>query len=140
MSKKNHRIQVPIPSGSDRITTPQETKSSNSLHPAFCFRHIDEDYSLKNCEKDVQALLSQKLEELGKLNWESIQNAGRKGKGHEKIERNALKKRQKGDIPGDRKYLSFRLGKGRNSVFIGYRIGKVFYIVWIDPHGELYSH
>lgn len=139
MPRKN-RIKDPDIAGSDRIIPPADVQSTNQMHPAFCFRHIENMYSLKNCDKDTQALLSQKLEELGQLNWENIQKADKKGKGHEIIEQNSLKKRQKGQIPADRKYLSFRLGKGKNSVFIGYRQGKVFYVVWIDPHGKVYSH
>lgn len=127
-------------SGSERIIPPSEVRSTHQLHPAFCFRHIESDFSLKKNDKNIQALLSQKLEGLGQLNWDQINKADRKGQGHEIIEQHSIKHAQKGKIPLDRKYLSFRLGGGKNSVFIGYRSGKVFYICWIDPQGKVYSH
>lgn len=138
MSKKKG-IKTPDILDGKRITTPASVQSTNHLHPAFCFRHVQSEFSIGKCDRNTQALLSQKLEELGRLNWNQIQSTSRKGKGHEVIQQNSIRAPQ-AKIPGDRDYLSFRLGKGKNSVFIGYRVGKVFYIVWIDPNGEVYSH
>jgi hypothetical protein len=115
-------------------------QSSNVLHPAFCFRYVDSNYSINRCNKDAKVALASKIEELSQINWDCIQKTPRHGAGHEIIEQASIKKPLPSNTPGDRKFLSFRLGNGKNSVMIGYRKEKIFYIIWVDPNGEVYNH
>ncbi len=138
------RISPPTPSGSKRIKAPNHNainkESTNTLHPAFCFRYIDKNYSISKCDKDAKAALANKIQELSHVTWDTIQKAPRHGAGHEIIDQECIKRPLPLNTPGDRNFLSFRLGNGKNSVMIGYRKDKIFYVIWIDPNGELYNH
>ena len=115
--------------------------STNHLHPAFCFRYnTAKQYSIKQFDRDTQASLANTLYELGQLTWNQIIQDNHHGKGCEKIPQNSIKESLPSNTPGDRKFLSLRLGHGKNSVIVGWRENKIFYIVWIDPNGKVYSH
>ena len=74
------------------------------------------------------------------MTWVEIQSSNRHGAGHEKIKQDSIKVNLPEDTPSDRNFLSFRLGGGKNKVIIGYRIDKLFYVVWIDTKGKIYEH
>jgi hypothetical protein len=138
------RISPPKPSGSKRIKPPSHNainkESTNTLHPAFCFRYVDRNYSISQCDKDAKVALANKIQELSQITWDSIQKAPRHGVGHEIIEQASINKPLPANTPEDRNFLSFRLGNGKNSVIIGYRKDKIFYVIWVDPNGDLYKH
>lgn len=121
----------------DRVSA---ASGHNHTHPAFCFRYIQRDYTIDNYDVTLQATVAKRLQHLGQITWAEIQKAPRHGTGHEIISQHAIKKPLPPDTPGDRHFLAFRLGQGKQSVMIGYRKAKVFYVVWVDPHGHVYSH
>lgn len=127
---------------SSRIREPDEvpTSSSNDLHPAFCFKHCQTQFTIDDCDNDAKVRLAEKIYKLSNINWNEIQKSPRHAMGHEIINLNSIRVPLPVKTPGDRNFLSFRLGGGKKSVFIGYRERKVFYVVWIDPNGEVYSH
>lgn len=143
MSKK--KIKNPeLEKGHNKIRPQHDVStlcSSNTTHPAFCFRYIQSNYCIKQHDVKIQAACAKRLQHLGKLTWAEIRKAPRHGAGHEIIEQDSINERLPPNTPGDRNFLVFRLGyKGKRSVMIGYRKGKVFYIVWIDPDGQVYNH
>ena len=117
---------------------PPDASSSNYLHPAFCFKHLQPDYNLERCSSHEKAALSETLVHLSQISWSTIQSSGRHGLGHEKIASSALKTKIPNAVPEDRNFLSFRFcGK---KPMIGYRVDKIFYVLWIDTKFSVYSH
>lgn len=141
MGKKKRIKKTKLEKGT-HVPAPHETPFSNSnhTHPAFCFRYIQSDYCLKKYDKALQAACAKRLQHLGQTTWGEIQKTNRHGMGHEKINQDSIKVSLPPNTPGDREFLAFRLGSGKQSVMIGYRKEKVFYIVWIDPNGAVYNH
>ncbi len=145
MSSKNQKhIKSVLKDHRNKIAAPEDeyrSISTNDRHPAFCFKHIQKGFSIDDCSDDkIKAIFVTKLQHLSQTSWREIQQTARKGAGHEIISIDSLKMPTPKNTPEDRDFLSFRLGGGRNSVFLGYRDGKIFYIVWIDPNGKIYSH
>ena len=115
-------------------------RSSNGLPPLFSLEHLPSysRYSLSGCTKDEKAAFADTLAKLSKMTWGDINQAPRSGSGYEKILRNAIKagtSHVKEDVEF---FLAFRcLGK---APMVGYRVDRVFYVVWIDREFTLYSH
>lgn len=139
---KKKRIKKTKSGKGTHVHTPNETSfsSNNHMHPAFCFRYIQSDYCLEKYDKELQAACAKRLQHLGQTTWGEIQKADRHGMGHEIINQDSLNVSPPPNTPGDRNFLVFRLGFGKQSVMIGYRKEKIFYIVWIDPKGKVYNH
>jgi len=142
MSKK---IKPPALKTRQKIRGPslsvQTTSSSNDTHPAFCLRYIQSDYSVDRYSKEIKANFAERLQQLGQIPWKEIQKSPRHGMGHEKISRNSIQQPLPLNTPYDREFLAFRLGgSGKQATMVGYRKEKVFYIIWIDPNGEVYEH
>ena len=139
-----NRIQKVSENKGRRILNPSDSQikgSTNHLNPAFCFQYIQEGFTIEDCVDDkIKAIIATKMQHLSQISWEEIQKLPRQKAGHEKISQNSLKVSIPNNTPPDREFLSFRLGGGKNSVFIGYRKDQVFYVVWIDPNGKVYNH
>ncbi len=123
-----------------KIKSSHSKRSSNSEHPAFCFNKLNHLHNLDKCEKLDQIAFAKKIVSLGSMTWAEIQSSNRHGVGHEKINQNSIQPSLPEDTPNDRNFLAFRLGGGKHKVIIGYRIGKLFYVVWIDTKGKIYRH
>ena len=138
-SKKIKRAKV---NGGNRILAPKPVpeNSSNHMHPAFCFKFCQKKFTIDDCDKDTKALLADKIYKLSQVNWGELQRNNRHGLGHEIISKDSISVAVPLTTPDDREFLCFRLGGGKNSVFIGYRVAKIFYVVWVDPNGQVYEH
>ena len=81
------------------------------------------------------------LQDRSSLTWAVIGAAPRRGLGSEKISQSSLRVPIPASVPVDKrdKIVSFRFGGGVER-FLGYRDVRVFYVVWIDPHGKAYDH
>jgi hypothetical protein len=127
----------------------KETKSfnlrmgnTNNLNPALCFKFLQKGYDIAellrtNNSEYFKDFLS-KIDSISRLTWQQIINSSRKGIGCEKISVSAIKVTIPPFITKERDILSFCL----SGLFriLGVREGKVLYIVWIDPKGEVYRH
>ena len=115
--------------------------STDSLHPAFCFRYLHNDYDIDKLllaeDKSIKSFLS-KLNNLSKITWQEIIRSSRYKNGTEIISSNQLKKPLPKEITLDMNILVFHL----QDLFrlIGVRDGKVFYALFVDINGELYNH
>ena len=87
--------------------------SSNSLHPAFCFKYIVKKHSLDKCKTEERAALALTMQKLGQKNWGEIQSAGRHGLGHEKIDKNSIKVAVPTSVPKGITLIAFRFS-GKN--------------------------
>lgn len=76
---------------------------------------------------------------LSRTEWRIIRQASRKGLGSEKIARNAISHAVPPSVTEDvQSFLALHYqGKKR---FVGYKVDKVFFILWIDHNFKVYDH
>lgn len=123
--------KVKLPSSSD-MERPDE------LHPVFSFENMVPGYDVEDCEKPDRAALAVTLLKLSKMTWAQIKQCPRHGLGFETIERNCIKPGIPPFITPEVRLLAFRFS-GKKAM-VGYRIGRTFFIVWLDRNFSLYPH
>jgi len=72
------------------------------------------------------------------MTWKEISVANRKGMGYEKIARNALSVELPAHVTPDVNLLAFRFYG--NAPMVGYRVKRVFHILFLDRDFTLYDH
>lgn len=126
------------PKGSKRILPPEEPVSTDRETPAFCLRYIDSQYSLELCSDSEKIALVDQMRLLSQMSWIQIKGQHRHGAGSEKINRSAIKRPIPIHITDEIPLLAFRFD-GKKAM-VGYRLGRIFHIVWLDCNFTLYSH
>jgi hypothetical protein len=134
------RFKPPLKETGKRLR-PHESSDipAQTQPPHFSLEHLSNDkhFTLDTCTKDQKAAFADKLRQLSKLTWAQIMNAGRHGQGLEKISRDSIKS----PVPSlyrAEHFLAFRFfGK---APMVGYREGRTFFIIWLDPNFKLYNH
>jgi hypothetical protein len=108
-------------------------------HPVFCFKHLHEDYHLRECDNQEKKCLIERIVLLSSCTWNKLQLAPRHGIGSEKIAKNAI--RASIPHPFDEDYgdpLAFRFD-GMKTI-VGFRKGFLFHVIYIDRNFTLYAH
>ena len=111
---------------------------SSTLPPVFCLHYLDRDYGLSQCERVLKVSLIDKLYELSQLTWNQIINTHRHGLGLEKIPYGQIKGRMPTHITNDQDFIAIRFHQLKPVV--GYRMERIFHIVWLDYNMTLYDH
>ena len=95
--------------------------------------------SFSCCENDDQLHLVKRIFMLSRIPWKQIRSAPRKGLGSEEILRTSIKRAIPTQVTDDVEYFHalHYVGKKR---FIGYRVGQIFYILWVDHNFKVYNH
>jgi hypothetical protein len=135
------RIQKPsINQGKNiRIEEYQSTNTDNQS-PIFCLEYIQKGYYISNCTKDEQVAFLDSLFSRRNLPWTDLKGMHRHKLGPEKIARNAIK----APIPPlilikpDTTFLAFRFDGLK--AMVGFRVGRLFYVLWLDQQFKLYRH
>lgn len=79
-----------------------------------------------------------KIRRLSKLSWREIRQSGRHDLGPEKIDQGSIRAPIPQFITDDVRLLVFRaIGK---APMVGYRSGRIFYVIWVDRTFTLYDH
>ncbi len=131
--KKPKQIQAVLPTQTGRI---DRQESTQDLPPLFSLEHLHPSYGINVCEKDDKAAFAERICELGKMTWRSIQASHRHSYGSEIIKSVKL---PKPSCLGDRAVLAFRYS-GKKPM-VGFRDGRVLNIVWIERQfGDVYDH
>jgi hypothetical protein len=133
-------IKSPRAKGVGGIKDPPDRPavSTNTLHPAFCFRYLQNGWDLATLEQDEKLALVEKIVQIGGLTWQEIQGSHRHGNGHEKIARSSIRPGIPPCVTDDVQLIAFRFhGK---APMVGYRSDKVFYVLWLDRAFTLYDH
>ena len=134
------KLRRPEPSGNGKFSAPHPSSDSSATQkPHFSLEFLVKGFTLTECDKDQRSAFAMALQERASLSWVDIGNSGRKGLGSEKI--HSLNVPITDTIMADKrdKIVSFRFG-GNKERFLGYRDGRVLYIVWVDPGGRVYDH
>ena len=135
MSK--NRFRSPVPASGKNIKTPQVPLENTDLQPPlFSFEHMVDGFCVKSCQQVERSEFALSLHKRGKLSWRDIRHSGRHQLGFEKIERLRVPLPVK--VTPDVKIIAFRF-HGKKPM-LGYRDGRVFHIIWVDPKMKTYKH
>ncbi|MBA5724625.1 hypothetical protein [Candidatus Liberibacter sp.] len=111
------------------------------MTPAFSFEKMVHGHShcVSKCPTEHLANLLLTLFNLSQLSWQDIVNSHRHELGTEKIERESIHDKQGiSKCPEGATILSIRYYN--HYPFIGYRDGRIFYILCIDYDFKVYDH
>ena len=97
----------------------------------YCFEFLD---------KDEKAAVASSIFKRSKLQWLQIKNTHKHGLGMETIERNALKAPipEISLIKPDTTFIALRFDEKK--LMVGFRNGRIFYVLWFDRSFKLYNH
>lgn len=112
--------------------------STNKETPLFGLQYLDSTYSLKACTKDEKAAFGDTLDKLSKLSWGELLTAPRNGSGYEIIPQYQIRASIPNHVTSDIKLLAFRFCG--QAPMVGYRVDRVFYVLWLDRDFTLYDH
>jgi hypothetical protein len=138
--KSRFRPSQPPNKGEKIAPQPIPTEgSTNGQRPIFNLEHLGGDYCLSACTTEEKAAFADTIHRLSKLTWGEIHRAPRHGLGSEIIDRASMGKRTyPPDATEDVNMLAFRFhGK---APMVGYRIGRVFTVLFLDRDFTLYPH
>ncbi|MBT9312156.1 hypothetical protein [Leptothoe kymatousa] len=127
-------------SSSARLKTPSQKRdiSPEQQPPIFSLEYLQKDYCVTVCQVQDQAKFAIRLRKLSEMTWKEIKSAPRHGLGHEKISRNSIQESIPSHITDDVTFLAFRFSGMKPMV--GYRSGRIFYVIWLDKDFTLYDH
>jgi hypothetical protein len=137
MSKKQ---KVPRIKNVGKIRDVDSDKINEIDYPVFCFRYLEQ-VSIKG-SRDLAFFTNflQRLQRLSRLSWVEISKEPVHGYGTEEIPVEQLIPQPCFIIQGREKLTVFRANSD-NRVFLGYREGIVFHIVYIETRfGDIYRH
>jgi len=138
--RKNSKIAQKKGAGGKLIKAP-ETKDeipAEQQPPIFSLEYLQRDYCVTACQPQEQAQFAIRLRKLSEISWKQIKAAPRHGLGHEKISQDAIREPIPKHITADVSFLAFRFSGMKPMV--GYRSGRIFYVVWLDRDFTLYDH
>ena len=118
-----------------------DIKSDDDHPPAFSFEKMQDGSgnSFNCCEEADRLSLAQRMFMLSRMPWKEIRQAPSKGLGSEQIPRYRINLPIPGSVTEDVASFSSLHYSGKKR-FVGYRIGQVFYILWVDFNFSVYSH
>lgn len=115
-------------------------ENADTLPPVFAFDKMEDKtgFSVNCCDEANRSAALKRLFLLSTMTWGEIKNAPRHGLGTEKIARSAIKAPIPATVTEDVTFLVLRYnGK---APMVGYRDGRVFYVLYLDHNFELYKH
>jgi len=125
------------PKGGKRILAPEPPQSTDHDPPAFCLQHLAT-AGFNACTKDERLALINKMKLLSQMTWVQIKSQPKHGTGSEPIPQKSIDKPIPSHITSDVQFLALRFD-GKKAM-VGYRIGRVFHIVWLDRDFSVYKH
>ena len=113
----------------------------DDLPPAFSFEKMQDGSgnSFNCCEDDDRLALARRLFMLSRMPWKEIRQAPASGLGSEQIPRYRIHRAVPNSVTDDVDSFTALHFVGRKR-FLGYRIGQVFHILWVDHNFETYDH
>jgi len=135
------KLKPPKPKGYGKVAPPPPSAiDPNTLRVVFGFRHIVKGYDLSGGNGQDACNFIDGLRIRCSMTWAELRQQSHYALGSEKIAA-AIKVGIPASIPVDRHadLLCFRFGDNMER-FIGFQVGPIFEVVWIDHAGECYKH
>lgn len=138
--KRNKRLKNKKGAGGKKILVPptKDTLSSDLFCPIFSFEYLQKDYCVRDCQAAEKADFAVQLRQLSELTWRELRAAPKHGLGYEKISQSAIQPAIPPHITKDVNLIAFRFSGAKPMV--GYRDGRLFYVIWLDRAFSLYNH
>jgi len=120
--------------------------SPEKFKPLFSLEYITvDDYDMKACNKEEKAIFFDAIYKRSGLTWGQIRQANHEDLGRELLQNDELckrlRKKAKKPLTDDVELMIFRARNSRPPMrIVGHRDGQIFYILFLDPKGTLYSH
>lgn len=118
-----------------------ESLNPDEYPPAFSFEKMQDGsgHSFNCCDDNDKLNLAKRIFMLSREPWRKIRGASRHGLGSEQIPRGQIKHGIPQSVTEDVEYFHalHYVGKKR---FIGYMVGQVFYVLWVDHNFKVYKH
>lgn len=130
-------IRRPNARGGAHIAVPPV--STDTEHPAFCFRFACPTFRLSGLTQDQKISLVDRLDMLSQLSWRQLKGLPREH-GYEPIDRSALRQPVPSSLAPHETLLSFRVTQTSKFRLVGYREEVVLHVIWVDPKGLVYRH
>ncbi len=140
MGKRLHMLQPPQKSEAPRVGLAggEDAPPPLEQRPAFSLQYVDKKYCLSKCQKKEKAAFADTIHRLSRYTWAELMRSPRHGVGCEKIPQYHLTRPVPPHLTPDVTILAFRFfGK---APMVGYKHGRVFYVIWFDRKYTLYSH
>jgi hypothetical protein len=117
------------------------TQNTDDQPPAFSFEKMQDasGNSFNCCQDDDRLALARRLFMLSRISWKQIRHAPASGYGSEQIPRHRIRRPIPTTVTEDVDSFSALHYVGRKR-FIGYRVGQIFHILWVDHSFEVYDH
>ena len=123
-----------------KIAGAGDDDNPDTQSPVFSFEKMQDGtgWSINCCDAENQAALSKQLFRLCQMKWREVIQAPRHGLGSEKIDVKSLKIPLPKSVTQDVTILALRYHGKRPMV--GYREGRVFFILFLDHNFKIYNH
>ena len=122
-----------------KITPTPKPLSISAPEISFSFKYLQKTSYDKCSETTFFVDLFGRLKSLGQLGWSEISKSHRHSYGYEKIPLSRIKKVVQ--LTDDVRHLLVFRATGNNHVFLGFREGNIFHIVFIEAKfGDIYEH
>lgn len=136
-------MRKPSPKLSGFLKNPSAQSEPNydELPPAFSFEKMQDcsGNSLNCCEDADRVSLVKRIFMLSREQWKNIRLAPASGLGAEQIPRYRIKPPIPNVVTEDVSSFTALHYQGKKR-FIGYRVGQIFYILWVDHNFSVYDH
>jgi hypothetical protein len=92
------------------------------------------------CCQDTDRLnLAKRLYMLSRMSWREIRQAPSSGLGAEQIPRKRIRRPIPASVTEDVDFFYSLHYQGKKR-FLGYRMGQIFHVLWVDHSFEVYDH
>jgi hypothetical protein len=134
---KGRTIPTPKPTTGTRVGTHDApTTDWQESPPAFCLRYMVAAYSVDSCNKDEKAALADAMWRRSRLTWKELRSAHRHGLGGETIK--SINRPRPSVVTEDVTLLAFRFSGPK--AMVGFRVGRIFHVIWLDHDFTVYDH
>lgn len=136
---KRGKIAAPSAKKGERVTA-QEPEDTNKQTIAFSFERVQAgDYCFSVLDKDDMASVAKAMYRRKTMTWVDILSADRHGLGTEKMPKGDIKAPMPPFVTDDMDHFLVLRFNGMKPM-VGYRKGRIFYILWFDHNFTLYDH
>lgn len=120
---------------------PPNPPNPDDLPPAFSFEKMQDGSgsSFNCCQDDDRLYMAKRIFMLSRMPWKQIRGGSREGFGSEEIPRSSIRLGIPNSVTEDVTYFH-SLHYVAKKRFVGYRVGQVFYVLWIDHDFSVYKH
>ena len=125
--------------GGRSILPPAHVPDTGTLTPHFAFDEMVVGYCIADCDRDLKAAFADALWSRSKMTWLDITLAPRHGLGSEQIRRGSIKVPIPRTVTEDVDHFLAVRFQGL-APMVGYRVGRVFHVLWLDHTFTVYDH